>query len=907
MSSEGFEKYRSKKAQYFINDIGFVYDEKWKAFLKEHGIKTGEHLKLITDSEWENHLKSLGLSNIENRNFWHALNLLRGTGEYDPLKSVQSLPLKDSSSPKPTSQHGSSSSKSKSTNKTSGPSSKSGNMKRLDEFYDLVSVSTSRKKKQKTGVSSSTTNAQVVMSKTSGNFLALEAPPESSWRDNRSKSDTKENISKIKDPALDYQRFLWNKEHLYDMAVEDIPDPIPVCNNFEDYLEYYKCLGENLSRTSSDDDITKAYNSKKEEYRTIIRQVHPDRNGGIDKGAQDIKHKWEKVKDVYSRFESKSPDGTSGRLAYDLECDDLIRKWKVHTKYNDDAARRQFCVEKRYERRGNTTKQREDWSEFEKCIHLYNPKGQQTTEWKLAVFNAIKVDHKQVSEVSREIRKKRGPRNWKGNTTEKMYQNIRQTVNRALRVIASNKFDKEKLQSMSSKDREKVLHGKHTETNLDKKKKTRVLGAEQVRMETELYSYVKTLWNEKKRVTRLIIFRKAIEIHPLFKGGRKNNPKFFSCMKTWFYKGFCRRYDLSYTRIAGASRKLPPNWRELQESIQRRVAKSQVERKEGYLIIPAVPDERLANTDHIPMYRDMAGAYSWTKKGAGGGTKKKFRGQVATGGGEKDRFTVQLTCLKSGGKVKPFIIFKAKPADGRREFDRRTVSYELKNRKPDAAGNSYPAEDKVFLTCNTTATSNGDFTKLILKEVIFPELGVFEGKRSGVLVDDFKGHSNKVVKDYVLEFKSGDDDDDEEDRYQLVDFNIMAGGITPVCQPIDMIVGKVFKGNYRDLYDDYMLTAPKDSKGHPIIPSRQLCATWVVEAWEQVPESLICKAWELAKYKSIDEIEREDNGSKEIEKLSQKDIVDAIAPVVDERILFNYFNEDNVYDVDEFDDEYVCN
>jgi hypothetical protein len=243
-------------------------------------------------------------------------------------------------------------------------------------------------------------------------------------------------------------------------------------------------------------------------------------------------------------------------------------------------------------------------------------------------------------------------------------------------------------------------------------------------METELYRYVEELWKEKKRVSRLIIMRKVLEINLLFKGGRANNPKWFKCIKNWFYDGFCRRYNLSYTRVAGASRKLPPNWKELHGSIVARVAKSQTPRKEGHLVIPHVPDEQMGNTDHIPMYRDMAGSYSWTKKGAGGGSKKKFRGQLATGGGEKDRFTVQLTCLKNGGKIRPFIISKAKPADGIREYRSNTVAYELRNRLPDNAGNTYPSDEEVFLTCNDTANSSAVFTQLILEHVIFPELGV---------------------------------------------------------------------------------------------------------------------------------------------------------------------------------------
>ena len=110
-------------------------------------------------------------------------------------------------------------------------------------------------------------------------------------------------------------------------------------------------------------------------------------------------------------------------------------------------------------------------------------------------------------------------------------------------------------------------------------------------------------------------------------------------------------------------------------------------------------------------------------------------------------------------------------------------------------------------------------------------------------MDDFKGHSTDVVKEYVKSFKSGDDSDDEEDRYDLIGFHIMGGSITPKVQLLDLFLGKIIKGFYRDLYDTHMINAPVNpSTGHPLILSHQLCATWVVSTWERVPEALVKKA-----------------------------------------------------------------
>ena len=45
---------------------------------------------------------------------------------------------------------------------------------------------------------------------------------------------------------------------------------------------------------------------------------------------------------------------------------------------------------------------------------------------------------------------------------------------------------------------------------------------------------------------------------------------------------------------------------------------------------------------------------------------------------------------------------------------------------------------------------------------------------------------------------------------------------------------------HRDDRESHRLTASTNPiTRHPFMPSRQLCTTWAVEAWDKVPESLI--------------------------------------------------------------------
>ena len=166
------------------------------------------------------------------------------------------------------------------------------------------------------------------------------------------------------------------------------------------------------------------------------------------------------------------------------------------------------------------------------------------------------------------------------------------------------------------------------------------------------------------------------------------------------------------------------------------------------------------------------------------------------------------------------------------------------------------------------------------------------------------------MKDHAKSFKSGDDDDDDEDRHDLIDFHIMGGGITPKSQPLDLFLGKITKGYYRDLHDTYMLNAPGNPvTGHPFTPSRQLCATWLVAAWERVPEDLVRKAWTVGNYKTFEELQQspgEESSENDIVIYNQNNIVEIIAEVENsDDLIQHYLAADNVYTDSEFDDNNV--
>ena len=220
-----------------------------------------------------------------------ALDLLKSTGDCNsfigrplPIKNTNASSKTDSSRHSSTStqsttpagaSHIPSTSSSKPATNRQVPPSKSGHLKSVKDFFQA-----SPNKKHKHGISP-----------TSPKLPALEVPLQNQWREGRTRNYTSEHLSQLQDPAPTYQRNLWRRDHLFDLDVEEIPDPAPTCNNFEDYLGFYNVLGADLSRTSTDEEISAAYDREKKSFRKNILQAHPDRNGGIDKGTQNITEK----------------------------------------------------------------------------------------------------------------------------------------------------------------------------------------------------------------------------------------------------------------------------------------------------------------------------------------------------------------------------------------------------------------------------------------------------------------------------------------------------------------------------------------------------------------------------------------------------------------------------------------
>ena len=168
--------------------------------------------------------------------------------------------------------------------------------------------------------------------------------------------------------------------------------------------------------------------------------------------------------------------------------------------------------------------------------------------------------------------------------------------------------------------------------------------------------------------------------------------------------------------------------------------------------------------------------------------------------------------------------------------------------KKDKCGNSYPDRSKLYITTSKSGSLSGKLTLDYLEKVFFPEVGDVNGNlvdESGLVLDDFAGHFDNKVKAVT-------------EPNNKISWIMMDGGITPKAQPLDVLINKVWKGFYRDLFEEWSLCCPLNQKsGHPHPPSRQLLAKWVVMAWENNPKELVQKAWVVSGYSMIQNLKVE--------------------------------------------------
>ena len=91
---------------------------------------------------------------------------------------------------------------------------------------------------------------------------------------------------------------------------------------------------------------------------------------------------------------------------------------------------------------------------------------------------------------------------------------------------------------------------------------------------------------------------------------------------------------------------------------------------------------------------------------------------------------------------------------------------------------------------------------------------------------------------------------------------------------------------------------------HPKAPSRQLLATWAVEAWKKVPEELVRKSWIVCQYKTTEEIANENTSSTAVVEYDEERLRQIVEQIAGANALTLYDDPENTAE-DEFPEDVI--
>ncbi|KAG8198248.1 hypothetical protein JTE90_021505 [Oedothorax gibbosus] len=298
-------------------------------------------------------------------------------------------------------------------------------------------------------------------------------------------------------------------------------------------------------------------------------------------------------------------------------------------------------------------------------------------------------------------------------------------------------------------------------------------------------------WVLESRQNGHIVTRTAIRLKALHlaKTVMKNHPGESSASAGWCSR-FMERYGLSLRQRTKIAQKLPKQLEEKIVAFQKEVINL---RKENNFEL-----SQIGNMDETPMTFDIPINRTVNAKG----DKTVL---IKTTGHEKTHFTVVLTCMADGTKLKPVVIFKRKRLPKNVKFAARVIV------RPQAKG--WMDEDGVV-----------DW----ISKVWDQRPGAALGKKSLLVWDSFRAHLTDKVKEKVKESR----------RTSQV---VIPGGLTSILQPLDVCIKKPFKDRMKKKWmssEDVQTTKRGNLKKVDIVTIVQ----WVKDAWDSIPAAMISKS-----------------------------------------------------------------
>jgi len=369
--------------------------------------------------------------------------------------------------------------------------------------------------------------------------------------------------------------------------------------------------------------------------------------------------------------------------------------------------------------------------------------------------------------------------------------------NEAVRQIKEKYRDQNLYQSLSEKsvrkwraDKELNHQFEYDQSHLQRRQIRKITSPYQ-EQERQLIDVIKARRQNNERVTRDWIMSEALNTF---------NDSHFSASNGWFER-FKRRWRLSRRVATHVIQKLSVNYAELSleylEELRR--SKYDYEMKEKLEVL-------YGNMDEVSLRFNMSDKTTYDFTGSKEISLKTCQGLTLT-------FTALLTVLSDGTKLPPLLVFKSK------------------NAIPKKVQQKFA--EKILLFSNASGWCNSSIMVDWINK-LWLNLNIKSKQKLFLILDQFSAHKKPEIQSLLKEGGS-------EVRY-------IPPGLTGLLQPLDTHINRSFKARMRHLfdrwYDDHgVKDANKTPKGYLKAPSVEIIITWVLEAWNSVPEELIRRAF----------------------------------------------------------------
>ena len=299
-------------------------------------------------------------------------------------------------------------------------------------------------------------------------------------------------------------------------------------------------------------------------------------------------------------------------------------------------------------------------------------------------------------------------------------------------------------------------------------------------------------------VSRKMVVLKAMEMHEAF------------CLKTEAAKYMCVRRFLCrhYIGIRCSTHQSQRCISEIREQLvvfvraARRVLVNRNREKEWII-----------NMDQTPVWFTMTPKRTLEKRG---GKTVHVRSSTS----RTVRATVAVTVTAGGTMLPPVLIFKGKPGG-------RIQKGEFK---------TYPSEG--FYACQKCAWMDEDVMHTWIEKVLAPYVkGAPPNVRPVILLDSYRCHIMSSIVDLIVGLG--------------VHVKTIPGGCTPLCQPMDVGIGKPLKSRCRDLWDQWMIDQGIE-RAVCTPPSRKTMAEWVIATVQSFSRQTIMNSWMHDDYRYFD-------------------------------------------------------